>query len=546
MSTAAGVASMFRQQKVMVVVGSPGASQTGKQLPTPAASSQPEARDEAQKAARKLKKGQNEITGGESREDEPTPLRKPRAQGGVNGEDPVKAGFTTSQNGSVSGDSGSDEVIALSQSRRRTKVAPIAISSDDESALEVIQPPTTLKRISKIAIETADQGEDTSSEDDVVTPVRKRRTSTRAKPSSSEAEHADDQSSENLQEEAEDLRDSSDLEIMKTRTRGKKANSARHIRQQRLEELKRRRAGIRKESEEESEPGREESDYEAEGSAPEPIHHAMRRGGNLDKYEDDFLDDEGDHLGVDLGRAGVPLEFTYHANKKAIDHFSTEIEWMVHNKLNPAFDRYDEIYELAHRKLDDEFKAYAGSKFISSVWRPDFDSALKNRPEYFSVEIPTMLERKCDACNRTNHPPKHRVTFSGKPYNRKTLETIHLTDEDADDSDESSSDSESGSSKGEQSFFLGRFCAANAVMGHALYHWRYALNQNVLAWLMSEGYMTPEKIVERDNMRQKKRQKIANRIVDGMETNGIMKELYRQFKENLAAARDSRPRRFGR
>ena len=77
-------------------------------------------------------------------------------------------------------------------------------------------------------------------------------------------------------------------------------------------------------------------------------------------------------------------------------------------------------------------------------------------------------------------------------------------------------------------------------MGHALYHWRYALNQNVLEWLAMQGHLTPQKIVERENMRQKKREKIANKIVDGMEDAGVMRKLYREFKENLAAARDAK------
>ncbi len=77
-------------------------------------------------------------------------------------------------------------------------------------------------------------------------------------------------------------------------------------------------------------------------------------------------------------------------------------------------------------------------------------------------------------------------------------------------------------------------------MAHALRHWRYALNQSVLAWLAAEGYLSPAKIVERDSLRQKKRQKATNRIVDGMEYTGVMKMLYKQFKENLAAARDAK------
>lgn len=70
------------------------------------------------------------------------------------------------------------------------------------------------------------------------------------------------------------------------------------------------------------------------------------------------------------------------------------------------------------------------------------------------------------------------------------------------------------------------------------------MNQNVLEWLANEGHLTPGNIVERENMRQKKRQKIANKIVDGMESTGVMRDLYKQFKENLAAARDAKPTRF--
>ena len=77
-------------------------------------------------------------------------------------------------------------------------------------------------------------------------------------------------------------------------------------------------------------------------------------------------------------------------------------------------------------------------------------------------------------------------------------------------------------------------------MAHALHHWRHSLNQTVLQWLADDGHLTPAKIVERDNLRQKKRQKEANRIVDGMEEMGVMRDMYQKFKENLQAARDAK------
>ena len=303
-----------------------------------------------------------------------------------------------------------------------------------------------------------DGSEDTSSEEVVVTPVRRRKTVEQDQSASREIDRMEDhESSDDLQGELEDLRETG-TPLQRTRTRDGPVLSERNKRQQKLEELRRRRAGIREESQEEDEQDEQDENDEyddAELSGPEPIHHAMRRGSNLDEYEQDFVDDEEDKLGIDLGVAGVPLEFTYHANKKPFEHFKTEIEWMVHNKLNPAFDRFDEIYQLAHRKLDDEVKGFVGSKFSSSVWGEEFTKALHALPDLDRLDVPTMLEHKCDACRRTNHPPKHKVTFSGKPYNRDTLEMIEYDDDD-DDTDDSDDDQSSSTKEGE-TFFLGRF-----------------------------------------------------------------------------------------
>ena len=305
----------------------------------------------------------------------------------------------------------------------------------------------------KEPVDVSDGNDGNSSDDVVVTPARKRRSTAQTLPPLPEPGDVSANDSEDLENEVNDLQ-GSNTELRSTRTRGRQVNSARSIRQQKLEELKRRRAGVR------DGPG-EDSEYsqsdDANDSGPEPIHHAMRRGGDLDEYEEDFVDDDDQTLGVEMDaealRRTIPIEFTRHANKKTIEHFKDEVEWMVHNKLNPAFKRHDEIYEVAHRKLDDEFKAYAGSKYISAVWNPEFDAALKRRPEIYSTPIPTMLEQKCDACRRANHPPKHKVTFAGKPYDRHTLESIAHGD-DEDNSNESSSEGEN--SEDGQDFFLGR------------------------------------------------------------------------------------------
>ena len=361
-----------------------------------------------------------------------------------------------------SSSSESDGEAPTSRLRQKLSISPASKHSSNGG-------PKTRAKPSEAGRETqlstpvviSDGSEETSSEEIVVTPVRRRKSAVQDQYSSRKSDSkADDESSDGLQGELEDLRGTC-TPLRSTRTRDGPIASERSKRQQKLEELKRRRAGIREASQEEDD--EIDQDYQAEideiddadYSEPQPIHHAMRRGSNLDEYEEDFVDDEDDKVGVDLGVAGVPLEFTYHANKRPFEHFKTEIEWMVHNKLNPAFDRHDEMYELAHRKLDTEVEGFVGSKFSSSVWGEDFRRALRARPDLDRVDVPTMLEHKCDACRRSNHPPKHKITFSGKPYNRDTLETVEQ-DEDEDDT-EDSDDDKSSSTGGGETFFVGRF-----------------------------------------------------------------------------------------
>ena len=316
--------------------------------------------------------------------------------------------------------------------------------------------PSRERRNSKGPVIGTNENEGSSSDDVVATPVRRRRSTAQIPLPPRKSDDSSASGTEDLEDEVNNLH-GSDTDLRNTRTRGKQANSARDTRQQKLEELRKRRAGIREGIVEAS--GQNESD-DANTSVSEPMHHVMRRGVDLDEYEDDFVDDDDEALGVEVDvealRRIIPIEYTHHVNKKTIEHFKDEIEWMVHNKLNPAFNRHDDIYEVAHRKLDDEFKAYAGSKYSSSAWAAEFHAALKIRPDIYITGIPTMLEQKCDACRRANHPPKHRVTFTGKPYDRHTLEPLANDDDDDDDDTDESSSMVGHSTDEEPNFFLGR------------------------------------------------------------------------------------------
>ncbi|KAL8933723.1 MAG: hypothetical protein Q9211_005628, partial [Gyalolechia sp. 1 TL-2023] len=312
------------------------------------------------------------------------------------------------------------------------------------------------------------------------------------------------------------------------------------VRQKQLELLRRRRAG-----EDAAAPSDDELEIEAQteyahadsvqldeqdiNSDADPL--PSRDVPDWDEYEEDFIEDDDDTIGAPLGLEDIPLEFTRHAHKKPVAHFKDVVEWMVHNKLNPAFARNDPIYMIARRKLDDAVQGFAGSKFISSAWKADFAKALRDFPDIDMTNVNTMFNRDCEACGRSGHPAKHQLTFKGRPYYRESLEDVSWDE----DSDGDGQDKRMPQSK---AFFLGRTCNANATMAHALCHWRYHLNQTILELLRAEGHTSDQKIIERADWSVKQREKYANRVVDALEQDGRMRELYQEFKENLEAARN--------
>ena len=203
------------------------------------------------------------------------------------------------------------------------------------------------------------------------------------------------------------------------------------------------------------------------------------------------------------------------------------------------------------------------------------------------------MEGKCQACNRSKHPPKWMITFSGPTYDRRSLEKA--SPKDTDESNSSSEDESNGAIEKEERWHVGSVCCGNAEIAHTLYHWyvqsslqpsssfldsqnssssscllrsleigilprhilkadpltftssrRYQLNATILQWLGLNEYTKPAKIVERENWSRKKREKLANKVVDGMLESGEMKSLYQQFKQNLDAARAAKAERVER
>jgi hypothetical protein len=357
-----------------------------------------------------------------------------------------------------------------------------------------------------------------------------------------------------------------------------KTSSQKSVRQLALERLKARRKApmssiIEDEDDEEDEAQDqdEEEDYnqssneeEEDDELPEPSSNRTTRKQMFAEDEEDegFVIDDDGPLGVPTN---VPIAFTRYASMKARDLFRFAIDWMVQKKINPAFQMDDEIYDLTFKKLDDEVKGLAGSKFQSAAWTSKFTLALQARPDFLSAHLDRQSSAhfgrdKCDACNRSGHPATYEVKFEGKPYDKNSLEPV-APRKDANDSDEDGDDSGSESSVDENApvnydsqgrqilpeetvFYLGKFCMSNAETAHSLQHWRYHLYEWVVEYLESAGWNTPKLIVKRDGWSIRKRRKHANKIVDIMEEQGKIKALYSDFKKEIDTARNAKQGRW--
>ncbi|TGJ81677.1 hypothetical protein E0Z10_g7098 [Xylaria hypoxylon] len=220
---------------------------------------------------------------------------------------------------------------------------------------------------------------------------------------------------------------------------------------------------------------------------------------------DDFVTDDSDSpLGAPVD---IPLEFTSHAHKPLKDQFPFVIEWLVHNRINPAFERKDPVYVNAWRKLGDEVSGLANSKFTSSAWKLDFNRALKSRPrlETFPLgQIGSGLYETCEACGRSGHPSTFKIVFSGSPYYKDTLEEV---ESDSDSEGEDDNDTASVDSR--------------------------ATPKQLIAYFTGNTRSS-----EREKMKAKRRRALANSIVDEWQERRVVTSLYGDFKNTLENARN--------
>jgi hypothetical protein len=390
-------------------------------------------------------------------------------------------------------DDASDDDPIISSSRRSQKPAyklrrpPVIEDDDDEDEDEDIQP-TPVKRRSRRAFVDDEEDEapptvspqkrlrptveSTASSEVEGSPSKRRRRGTQRTVDSDDddgiptpcgSSRSRSQASRSSKGRSRDSASTTPSRITRQKKGKKKHRTAR---EKQLEVLRRKREGDNSElTESESESESDNDDlqsldvFEDEEEEEAPVRKSAKGkkksatpSGNVDDLDDFVIDDDEDDIGIPGGGlSGIPLEFTHHAHKKPHEHFKDAVEWMVHNKINPAFARDDPVYQQAFRKLDDECSGLAKSKFASSQWTQEYTRAVYARPllehqkmrDGEGIDLESGLP-KCFACNHRKHPASAVLCFTGKAYDRKTLEDI---DQGSDDSEESKSPGGSNASE---------------------------------------------------------------------------------------------------
>ncbi|KAI1465150.1 uncharacterized protein F4812DRAFT_439755 [Daldinia caldariorum] len=471
-------------------------------------------------------------------------------------------------------DDDDDEPIAPPSTLKRRRPV-IALdnedSSDDDDDDHPIVPPSSLKRPRSRFVELED------SSDSDVSPVKKRKTSVstpgRLRRPNSNAPSSPTKRGAPKHHRSEKQKK---LELLRRRRAGEKIDKLTSSESSSEDD---KRGLYDTDSEEEfvalKEFDDEESDDEKQEEEEKPTKQRSRRKEKeavAEKDQEDLGDQEEEEEGGDDGdekdledfisddddaplgapvNLDIPLEFTAQAHRPLKYQFPYVIEWLVHNRINPAFERHDPVYANAWRKLDDEVRALASSKFASSAWKIEFYRTLKGRPKMEAYEMDRSersggLYDTCDACGRSNHPASFRIIFQGHPYYKSTLADVESDTEDSEDDDDDDDESDAGSVDTQgmtlppvtREWHVGVVCCSNAETAHSLIHWKHALKEWVEERLEDDGWMAAAKLKERERMKARKRRDLANRIVDGWREKGIVAALYKDFKNTLESARN--------
>lgn len=500
---------------------------------------------------------------------------------------------------------GDEPVITLEDSdddepnMRSSQSLPNQAAVSDDSDVPLVTPRSSARKKGRAVVDEdedkdqdEDEDEDDDDEEDVQSPTKRRKLTRNARKVSpvASSDGSDSQSSQSDRQVTLQNKKSASPQSSTRKMRSRARRGHRSEKEKKMELLRRRRAGEKNltmsdlgtsDEEVDEEQGAlydtdsdhqvlevfdDESDEPAEPAAPAKKSKKAKKkqkgqASSRRNVEDEegtadsdgnlegFIDEDDDTIGVpEEALYQIPLEFTRAARKPLKAHFKDAVEWLVHRRINPAFERDDEVYKTAWTRLNDEVIGLAQSKFISSVWRPDFYRVLRARPYIEQTELGaghlgTEFE-KCQACGRSNHPATWAISFKGKPYDSYTLDELEndtTTDSDDEEDSEQQPDIDANGNSlppEDKEFFVGTTCNSNAETAHNLLHWKPALRDWVNNSLQREGWLAPEKLAEQDGMKPKKRRKLADGIVEDWDERGIVKRLFEDFKQVVKMAQE--------
>lgn len=268
--------------------------------------------------------------------------------------------------------------------------------------------------------------------------------------------------------------------------------------------------------------------------------------------DDGFVvdDPEGE---IGIPDQDIPIELTGYGHAPLKYYFNFAIEWIILSKIHPTFpERQAPVYRMAWNKLNDGIGGLVYSKFISPSWKPGFVHALKARPELFTMEKEASFfpDDKCMACERGGHPSSWVFTFSGSAYYKNSSSPRFLEDVPFDSDDEDDSDGEAEGERDEDNnllppaskqWNLGSTCQSNAETAHVLIHWKWSLASWVHERLETQGYLSPEKIAEREEMDEEKKEKVVAEIMEKWQEGAdkrksMMDSLFVEFKRQREQA----------
>jgi len=205
--------------------------------------------------------------------------------------------------------------------------------------------------------------------------------------------------------------------------------------------------------------------------------------GDLNADLPDFVveDGEDDLLGAP-DDVEMPLEFTSASHASNSEQFQIYVEYLIHDILFPGFITKDARVTNAIHRLETKVSGLNESVIKSAAWRPEFTRAMKARPK---MEISTCHPMNhCDACNRNNQNCTEKVQFTGRRYDKDTLDDLD-TDEDGETQD---SNGESLAPE-DAVFALGSHCFLRTKSAHTLSHWKKELKDWVSDALVRGGYI---------------------------------------------------------